>query len=186
MKGKVELNKFAVFIASILLLGYFAVSSFSGSGPKNDIRKIQNPSSIEAAIEEIKKEQGVDNVFLINPDKVSDRLLEKTGEALIKNMPPNPREHEIFDGFIIGKKGLSSLNVVHRFMGYHYLKGDFYGGPGNLYGPDLVCGPVVSKPRRGNSFIMFSARYLALLWFLLIVMALTNVYLLLKIRTKVK
>jgi len=178
--------KFAAIFVSVVLAECCVVAYVSGVPARAGKKSLANTESIIDVINEIKKDQGVDNVFLIDPDKVNDRLLEKTGEALIKNMPPNPREHEIFDSFIIGKKELSSLNVVHRFMGYHYLTGDFYGGPGNLYGPSLLCNQAVSEPIKTYSFIAFSAGHLALLWFLIIALAITNIYLLCKNRTLIK
>jgi hypothetical protein len=176
------MNKSALLLTLPVLLTCIYVTSVSGIPARKGAKGLVNQDSLMAVIDDIKKEQGVDNVFLIDPDKVSERLLEKTGEALIKSMPPNPREHEIFDTLIVGRKGLSSLSAVHRVMGYHYLTGDFYGGPGNLSGPNLVCGPAVAQPIKGNPLIAFSARYLALLWFLIITLTLTSIYLLLKLK----
>ena len=176
------MNKTKILLILFILLPCLYVSSVSGiSAGKEGMNS--GVSSIRDIIDEIQKNQKVDNVFQIDPDKVSDRLLEKTGEAVMKNMPATQRLHEILDGLVVGN-GLSSLTAVHRVMGYHYLKGDFYGGPGNLTNTGLVCNQENSKPAKSNLFINFSARYLAFLWFLIITLIFTNIYILFKLRHK--
>jgi len=146
------MNKSALLLTLPVFLTCLYISSVSGITTRKSAKDFINQDSLMAVINEIKKEQGVDNVFQIDPDKVSESLLEKTGEALIKSLPPDSREHEIFDSLIVGREGISSLSAVHRVMGYHYLTGDFYGGPGNLSGPNLVCGPAAPQQVKQNPF----------------------------------
>ena len=170
-------NLIAALALAILLR--FLCASSAAATPAEKAGGIGRNTSIAAVIEEIKRSQNTDNVFEIDPDTVNDELLEKTGEAVMKNMPANPRLHQLLDSIAVGN-GLASLKAVRRVMGYHYLNGDFYGGPGNLTGPDLLCEQVSSGSLKSGRVLNVSAPYVALSWFLTITLALTCVYLLLR------
>jgi len=64
----------------------------------------------------------------INPDKVSNKLLEQLGDAVMAERFPNEKRHEWMDN-MMGGEGSTSLAYMHRIMGYRFLQG-YSGMPG--------------------------------------------------------
>jgi putative membrane protein len=79
--------------------------------------------STDSVLAEIRQEQNIDKNESINPDRVSDGLLEELGEAVMSYMIPNPRQHEWMDE-MMGGEGSDNLSAMHRLMGYRYLSDD--------------------------------------------------------------
>lgn len=82
----------------------------------------EHGESIESVLQDIQREQGVDRNEAIDPDRVSERSLERLGEAVMSVMHPDPRQHELMDE-MMGGEGSESLEYMHRMMGYRYLAG---------------------------------------------------------------
>jgi hypothetical protein len=114
----------------------------------------ETTKSVELILQEIKNDQNVKETEQIDPDRVSEAQLAQLGEALMERMLPNERQHELMDQ-MMGGEGSSSLEAMHRSMGYRYLSGgeeaswrSGWGmmGPGmmnNLQGYMLSAGPLV-------------------------------------------
>jgi hypothetical protein len=69
----------------------------------------------------IRQEQGISTNDRIDPDKVSDKLLEELGDAVMSLAHPNQGQHEWMDQ-IMGGEGSESLEAMHRAMGYGFLQ----------------------------------------------------------------
>ncbi len=83
--------------------------------------------SIVDVLNEIKTQQGVDENKKINPDKVSENLLEKLGELIMADHHPNQKEHAWMDK-MMGGEGSENLKAMHQMMGYRYLEGSMQNG----------------------------------------------------------
>ena len=107
----------------------------------------QHGRSIEDVLSEIRTELGLGKNQSIDPDRVSDKLLEELGEAVMSYMVPNERQHEWMDN-MMGGEGSESLANMHRIMGYRYLQN---GGIGNLgFGPMMMGGGMWDGDARGR------------------------------------
>jgi putative membrane protein len=95
--------------------------------------------SIDAVLADIRQEQNIGKNESINPDKVSDGLLEELGEAAMSYMIPNPRQHEWMDE-MMGGEGSENLSAMHRLMGYRYLSDD-----GGFMGSMMMGGTFGSR-----------------------------------------
>jgi len=82
----------------------------------------EQAAGIDTVLARIRAEQHVDANNLINPDKVSDDLLEQLGEAVMSSAHLDLREHEWMDN-MMGGEGSESLRSAHYLMGYNYLTG---------------------------------------------------------------
>jgi len=89
--------------------------------------------SIQAILTEIKREQNVQRVEQIDPNKVSDAQLAELGEAVMDVQFPNERQHAFMDD-MMGGEGSQSLEAMHRAMGYSYLSAGGESGWG-MMGP---------------------------------------------------
>jgi hypothetical protein len=87
----------------------------------------EDSRTVEEVMELIRIEQGVSDNRDINPDKVSNELLEELGEALMTLMHPYEPEHEWMEN-MMGGEDPESLNSMLRFMGYRYLTGEYWYG----------------------------------------------------------
>lgn len=83
--------------------------------------------SVDDVLGEIRAEQGVNLNREIDPEEVSDPLLEKLGEAYMNLMVPDERQHEWMDR-MMGGEDSESLEAMHRMMGYRYLTGGGFRG----------------------------------------------------------
>lgn len=92
-------------------------------------------SGIDQIIAEIEQTQGVDTISEINPDRVSPKLLEELGDAVMGIMISDEQQHEWMDQ-MMGGEGSEQLASMHRLMGYRYLQsnGDLSSG---LWGPGM-------------------------------------------------
>ncbi len=83
----------------------------------------EHGSSIDEVLSEIRQEQNIGKNESIDPDKVSEGLLEELGEAVMSYMIPSPRQHEWMDE-MMGGEGSKNLSAMHRLMGFRYLSDD--------------------------------------------------------------
>jgi hypothetical protein len=81
----------------------------------------EEEKSIPQVLELIRHEQGVTANRDIVPAKVSDKLLEELGDAVMSTAHPDQEEHEWMDR-MMGGEGSESLEAMHRAMGYRYLE----------------------------------------------------------------
>jgi hypothetical protein len=88
--------------------------------------------SIQAILAEIKREQNVQRVEQIDPNKVSDAQLAELGEAVMDVQFPNERQHAFMDD-MMGGEGSQSLEAMHRAMGYSYLSAGGESGWGMMH-----------------------------------------------------
>lgn len=78
--------------------------------------------SVDTILTEIQKEQGVQSVGKINPDKVSQAKLEELGDSVMEAMIGNTALHDQMD-IRLGGDGSASLTAFHIRLGYNYLVG---------------------------------------------------------------
>ena len=98
--------------------------------------------SVEEVLEEIREAQGLDSGDRIDPDLVSEHMLEELGKAVMSLMHPDAREHEAMDE-MMGGEGSESLAAMHRAMGYGYPRAGMAGGViGAIIG--LVVGLIMT------------------------------------------
>jgi len=105
----------------LVLLVLFSLTSIAIA--HNDDLETHN-LSIENVLSEIREAQDVKSNEDINPDNVSDDLLEKLGEAVMNVQLPDPKEHEFMDN-MMGGEGSESLKSMHKWMGYNYIKSGY-------------------------------------------------------------
>jgi hypothetical protein len=117
-----------VFVV-ILLIGAFSMAYSDSKAGESHGR------SVEEVLEEIREAQGLDPGDRIDPDRVSEYMLEELGEAVMSLTHPDPREHEAMDE-MMGGEGSESLAAMHRAMGYRYLSGN-----GGFRAPRGMMGP---------------------------------------------
>jgi putative membrane protein len=122
-----------------LLLWCFSVSAADVDKERN------NTLSLNQALQEILKAQGVNDIKSIDCGKVTDKQMEDLGDKLMDVMHPDSSEHEFMDRMMGGEKS-PNLASMNRIMGARYLgcyKGEvpfggmmspLYGGRG--YGDD--------------------------------------------------
>ncbi len=93
----------------------------------------KNHRSIDSILADIRKEQGLKPDERINPDKVSPKLLDELGDAVMDQMIGDPQRHAFMDQ-MMGGEGSPNLTLMHQRMGYGYLTGNLgwnmmgYGG----------------------------------------------------------
>ena len=104
-----------------------------------------NTLSLNQALQEIMKAQGVHDIKSIDCSKVTEKQMEDLGDAFMDVMHPDSSEHEFMDRMMGGEKS-PTLVSMKRLMGARYLgcyKGEvpfggmmdpLYGGRG--YGDD--------------------------------------------------
>jgi len=90
--------------------------------------------SVQAILADIKAAQSVERVEQVDPDRVSDELLAELGEAVMDVALPNERQHEFMDQ-MMGGEGSSSLEAMHRSMGYSFLASGGTDTRRGLWGP---------------------------------------------------
>lgn len=74
-------------------------------------------------INEIKQNQGVGTISLIDPDQISPALLEELGDAVMGLMITDEQQHEWMDQ-MMGGEGSDQLASTHRWIAYNYLQND--------------------------------------------------------------
>ena len=105
----------ALTITTILLMINFNIYSDTGD---------DHSLTIDNVLEEIRQVQDVKSNTDINPDNVSDELLEKLGEAIMNVQHPDPKEHEFMDD-MMGGDDSESLKAMHKWMGFNYIKNGY-------------------------------------------------------------
>jgi putative membrane protein len=102
------------------------------------IKEGNNTLSLNQALQEIMKVQGVNDIKSIDCSKVTEKQMEDLGDKLMDVMHPDSSEHEFMDRMMGGEKS-PTLASMNRIMGARYLgcyKGEvpFGGMMGPLYG----------------------------------------------------
>ena len=77
----------------------------------------------DTIINEIKRNQKVDSIGQINPDKVSTELLEELGDAIMVLMIADEEQHAVMDR-MMGGEGSEQLSSTHRWLGFNYLQNE--------------------------------------------------------------
>jgi putative membrane protein len=106
----------------VIVIGVFFVAGTAMAQEKG------KEPTIDDTLAQIRAEQHVATNDKINPDKVSDKLLEQLGDAVMAERFPDKRQHQWMDN-MMGGEGSASLDYMHRIMGYRFLQG--YGGFGS-------------------------------------------------------
>lgn len=88
--------------------------------------------SIDTILNEIKVEQGINDINQVDLDRVSKEKLEELGDSVMEAMIGDSATHERMDE-IMGGEGSAALTAMHIRMGYNYLANYPYGmmGPGS-------------------------------------------------------
>lgn len=115
-------------VTAVLAVMIFLVLSVPVSAADN-AKKENTGSSIDKAIQEILKSQGIKDMKSIDCGKVTDKQLEDLGDAVMDVMHPDPSEHEFMDR-MMGGEGSQNLAYMHRMMGARYL--GCYNGDGSF------------------------------------------------------
>lgn len=129
-------------LKTVIVLFIFSILSVSvtAHAGEND----EHHLTIGDVLEEIRTDQNVKSNMDINPDKVSDALLEELGEAVMNVQHPDNEEHEFMDN-MMGGEDSKSLEAMHKWMGYNYLRNgyridNYYRGYG-MMGPMMMNVP---------------------------------------------
>ena len=85
-----------------------------------------NIRSIDNILLDIRKKQELNSTDKINPDKVSQVVLEELGDAVMEKMIGNHDRHERMDQ-MMGGEGSPNLTAMHQRIGYNYLAGNING-----------------------------------------------------------
>lgn len=80
------------------------------------------PKSIGTMLAEIQTAQGVQSPEKINPDKVSQAMLEELGDSVMEAMLGNTALHDKMDNSLGGDSS-AALTTYHARIGYNYLVG---------------------------------------------------------------
>lgn len=166
----------------LIILFALSLSAYANSGIEGE-EKHSRP--LEDVLQEIRESQGIGENEKIDPDRVSDELLEELGEAVMNIMHPDPREHEWMDN-MMGGEGSSTLSSMHKIMGYNYLIG-FYGGatgPGMMgwrtMGRGMMEYPPSSNPYHRGYNMMYFGYGSIIIWIVLILLIGTVAYFILQ------
>lgn len=108
------MKRIAVIILSVMFLfvGTTLWAQEDGHGREADV-----------IIDEIKQNQGVGTISLIDPDEISPVLLEELGDAVMGLMIVDEQQHEWMDQ-MMGGEGSDQLASTHRWIAYNYLRND--------------------------------------------------------------
>lgn len=128
------------------IAGFIALLLLSAAAYAADTTQVKDGmegKSVDMMLSEIRSEQGIGSSDRIDPNKVSDSLLEQLGDAWMDVQFPDQREHELMDD-MMGGEGSASLASMHRMMGYRYLSGGRGGmGMGGMMGPGMGPGMMM-------------------------------------------
>jgi putative membrane protein len=97
-----------------LLMWCFSLSAAEVNKERN------NTLSLNQALQEIMKTQGVNDIKSIDCSKVNEKQLEDLGDAFMDVMHPDSSEHEFMDRMMGGEKSPTQV-VMKRMMGARYL-----------------------------------------------------------------
>ncbi len=100
-------------------------------------------------LDEIRINQGIDEGDRIDPDRVSEDLLEELGEAYMAVMVPDPKQHRWMDE-MMGSEGSERLASMHRYMGHTYLQGGMMGPMGGMMMGPMGRGMMGSNTSYGG------------------------------------
>jgi len=109
--------------------------------------------SVKSVIAQILQEQGLTNGQKIDAGKVSPKLLESLGDAVMEERIGNPAAHKQMDE-AMGGEGSATLAVMHQRMGYNYLTGQTLGMMGMMgyAGTNTHLGGCPMMGNYGNGF----------------------------------
>lgn len=103
-------------LASVIALLFMIALNFNVIAAEMEAR------TTDAIVNEIMQQQGIQSAEQIDPDKVSQTLLEELGDAVMEAMIGNSVLHEQMDAEM-GGEGSASLAAFHTRLGYNYLVG---------------------------------------------------------------
>lgn len=106
-------------ITPVFTLMALLIWSFLASAAEVN-KEAKTSPSINQALHEIMKYQGVNEIKSIDCSKVTEKQLESLGEALMDVMHPDSSEHGFMDR-MMGGEGSQTLESMHRIMGARYL-----------------------------------------------------------------
>lgn len=110
---------------------------------------------LTSLMNEIKNNQGIQNIEEVDCSKISDEQFEEAGEALMALTHPRKEEHELIEQ-MMGGEGSASLKAMRVLMGKKYLGCFEDGYRGGMMGWEGMTGmaPMMSGMMgwRGGSF----------------------------------
>ncbi len=108
----------------------------------------EHVKSVTQVMTEIRQSQGLTGDIGLDPDKVSDYLLEELGSSVMEERLGNPGLRVRMDS-LMGGSGSATAALLHRQVGYNYL----HGGRGELL-PGVMGRPyaVGEHPMAGERY----------------------------------
>lgn len=106
--------------------------------------------SVDEILDEIRAELGIGSRQEIDPEAVSDPLLERLGEAVMNEHAGSDRAHERMDR-MMGGEGSESLASAHRWMGYRYLTGGYGTGTDGMMRSGMMGSGMMGSGTMGGS-----------------------------------
>jgi hypothetical protein len=100
-------------------------------------------------LDEIRINQGIEEGDRIDPDRVSEDLLEELGEAYMAVMVPDPKQHRWMDE-MMGSEGSERLASMHKYMGHTYLQGGMMGPMGGMMMGPMARGMMSNNVSSGG------------------------------------
>lgn len=111
---------FVVFGAVILIAS--GVPAYAQTKPAAPPAAVMTAPGVNDALKAIREDQQVARNDQINPDKVSDTLLARLGDAVAAQRFPDQRQHAWLEN-MMGGAGSKNLSSLYTVMGYNYLTG---------------------------------------------------------------
>lgn len=122
-------------VAIVLTFMAFLICCSSASAVEGN-----KPLSLDQALQEIMKTQGVHDINSIDCSKVTEKQLEDLGDASMNVTHPDSSEHEFMDRMMGGEKS-PTLVSMKRLMGARYL---------GCYNGEVPFGGMMGPAYRGR------------------------------------